>query len=110
MKKCPNCNAEIEDNFELCWNCNYSMTENKIVEFKDESIRENKEIDCLRCKVPLIFSGNFKFHEGTRLGVFGNIFEAFTNRESFDLYICPKCGKVEFYSPQNPVEPNLKFI
>ena len=31
--------------------------------------------------------------------LFGNIFEAFTHRESFDLFICPKCGKVEFFTP-----------
>jgi Zn finger protein HypA/HybF involved in hydrogenase expression len=99
MKNCPNCNSEIEDNFEICWNCNYSLTENKIVEFEDP-LEKKKDIDCLRCKVPLIFSGNFKFHEGTQFGVFGNLFEAFVNRESFDLYICPKCGKVEFFSPQ----------
>lgn len=30
----------------------------------------------------------------------GNIFEIFLNRESFDLYLCPKCGKVEFFSPR----------
>ncbi len=24
----------------------------------------------------------------------------FTNKEKFDLYICPKCGKVEFFMPQ----------
>ena len=101
MKNCPNCKSEVEDNFNLCWNCNYSFSENKVVEFEDiEDKQSVKEIDCLRCKVPLGFSGNFKFHEGTRFGVFGNVFEAFTNRESFDLYICPKCGKVEFFSPE----------
>jgi Zn finger protein HypA/HybF involved in hydrogenase expression len=100
MKNCPNCQSEIEDNFEVCWNCNYSLSENKIVEFKDNS-ENSKEIDCLRCKVPLIFSGNYKFHEGAKIGLLGNLFELFVNRESFDLYICPKCGKVEFYSPLN---------
>ena len=101
MKNCPNCNSEVEDNFDLCWNCNFSFPDNKIVDFEDiELDKTNKNIDCLRCKVRLIYSGNFKFHEGTRLGIFGNIFEAFTNRESFDLFICPKCGKVEFYSPE----------
>lgn len=29
-------------------------------------------------------------------GVLGNLFELFQNREAFDLYVCPKCGKVEF--------------
>lgn len=100
MKNCPNCNAEIEENFELCWNCNYSLTEQKIIDIKD--LNENKkEIDCLRCNVQLIFSGDFKFHEGPKIGIFGNLFEVFVNRESFDLYVCPKCGKVEFFIPLN---------
>ena len=100
MKNCQNCNSEVEDNFDLCWNCNFSFTDNKVIVLEDAMIEiSEKEIDCLRCKVPLVYSGNFKFHEGTRVGVLGNLFEAFTNRESFDLYICPKCGKVEFYTP-----------
>lgn len=100
MKKCPNCKAEIEDNFELCWNCNYSFTEEKIIEFKDiETLEKEKDIDCLRCKTPMLYSGNYRFHEGARIGFFGAIGEMFVNRESFDLYLCPKCGKVEFFSP-----------
>lgn len=99
MKSCPNCNAELEDNFQLCWNCNFSLTENQIVEIQEEKI-ERKKINCLRCMVPMHYSGNYKFHEGTRLGLFGNLFEAFVNRETFDIYLCPKCGKVEFFSPQ----------
>ena len=98
MKTCPNCRSEIEDNFDLCWSCNYSFNENKIVEIKDIA-GENREIDCLRCRVPAIYAGEFKFHEGTRIGFLGNLFEAFINREKFDLYICPKCGKVEFFIP-----------
>ncbi len=103
MKYCPNCNAEIEDNFELCWNCNYSLSLQKIIDIKD--LNENKrQIDCLRCKVSMIFSGEYKFHEGPKIGLLGNIFEAFINRESFDLYVCPKCGKVEFFAPLNDPE------
>lgn len=100
MKNCPNCNSQIEDNFELCWNCNYSFTEGRIIDIKD-STSGCREIDCLRCKIPLLYSGQYKFHEGAKSGVFGNIFEIFVNREKFDLYICSKCGKVEFYSPAN---------
>lgn len=98
MKKCPNCNSELESNFDVCWNCNYSLSEEKIVEFEDELL-PNKKIDCLRCKVPMVFSGNYRFHEGTRLGVFGDLMEIFENRESFDLFSCPDCGKVEFFLP-----------
>ncbi len=98
MKHCPNCDSEIEDNFQLCWNCNYSLTEEKVIDIQ-EATKGSRQIDCLRCNIPLLFSGLYKFHEGTRTGVLGNIFELFVNREKFDLYLCPKCGKVEFYSP-----------
>ncbi len=99
MKECPNCKAEIEESFEICWNCNYSLTEKQFVEFEDP-FENKRDLDCLRCQIPLVFTGNYKFHEGARLGILGNLLEAFVNRESFDLYICPKCGKVEFYSPR----------
>jgi Zn finger protein HypA/HybF involved in hydrogenase expression len=98
MKNCPNCHSDVEISFELCWNCNYSFTENKIIDIKDVT-KGSREIDCLRCNIPLLFSGQFKFHEGARVGVLGSLFEVFLNREKFDLYMCPKCGKVEFYSP-----------
>ena len=105
MKTCPNCNSEVEDNFELCWNCNYSFTEKEIVAIK-ELTSGSREINCLRCNVEMLFSGVYKFHEGTRIGLLGNLFELFINRERFELYICPKCGKVEFFSPLDPIIPS----
>ena len=98
LKTCPHCQADVEDNFNLCWKCDYSFTENKVVEIFEEQ-PGSREIDCLRCNIPMKFAGNFKFHEGFRSGIFGSAFEIFQNRESFDLYLCPKCGKVEFFSP-----------
>jgi hypothetical protein len=98
MKTCPNCNADVEDNFELCWSCNYSFKENKVVEIRDVA-KTTRDIDCLRCGIPTTYAGEYKFHEGTRIGFLGNLFEAFVNREKFDLYICPQCGKVEFFVP-----------
>ncbi|MFW5706496.1 MAG: hypothetical protein ACOC12_01130 [Bacteroidota bacterium] len=101
MKTCPSCQSEVENNFQLCWNCNYSFTEKKVMEIR-EFVKGSREIDCLRCHIPMMFSGEFKFHEGPKMGFWGNLFELFVNRESFDLYLCPKCGKVEFFSPEPP--------
>lgn len=99
MKHCPNCGSEVEDSFDLCWNCNYHFSEGKVVDIAERHLLK-KEIDCLRCHVPMSYAGNYKFHEGQRLGFFGNLFEFFVTRQSFDLYVCPKCGKVEFFVPQ----------
>lgn len=106
MKNCPKCDSEVEDNFQLCWNCNYSFTEDEVIEF-EEFKTGGRDINCLRCDIKTIFSGNFKFHEGPKTGILGNVFELFVNRESFDLYICPKCGKVEFFSPLKEPEYQL---
>lgn len=134
MKICPRCNSEVEDNFDMCWSCQYSFPENKVFTERDFGLQcpgcnsvispdlnfcpvckqdlnaiadldlklnpgQVAEIECLRCKIPMSFNGNIKLHEGTRFGAFGNLFELFTNRESFDLYFCPKCRKVEFFIP-----------
>lgn len=100
MKNCPKCNAEVEDNFSLCWNCNYDFSTGTTAAIEDADERNHRNIYCLRCAgVKMIFSGNYKFHEGTCVGALGSFFELFTNRESFDLYVCPKCGKVEFFAP-----------
>jgi hypothetical protein len=45
--------------------------------------------------------GIHKFHEGTRWGVFVDFFGLFVNREKFNLYHCPECGKVEFFIPKD---------
>lgn len=52
---------------------------------------------CARCDVSLEYAGTRDFHEGTRWGVFGDIGELFVNKEHFDVYVCPRCGRVELF-------------
>jgi hypothetical protein len=54
---------------------------------------------CARCQTGLDYVGTKKFHEGTRAFgfVLGDLGELFTNREHFDVYVCPRCGKVELF-------------
>ncbi len=100
MKNCPNCNSEVENSFDLCWNCNYSFTEKTVIYISENKDDDFSNIDCLRCNAKLIYSGQYKFHEGTRIGGLGNFFQLFQHRKHFDIYICPECGKAEFYVPQ----------
>jgi len=56
-------------------------------------------IQCLRCHCKTQFVGTQHFHEGTRIfDAMGGIFELLKNREHFDVYICPRCGHVEFFA------------
>lgn len=98
MKICPICHEEVEDSFEICWNCNYSFPEGAIIELP-EGEDGGRSLDCLRCHTHMLYSGSYKFHEGFETGILGSLFEIFQNKETFDLYVCPRCGKVEFFSP-----------
>lgn len=54
-------------------------------------------INCVRCASPLYFLGIREFHEGTRVGFFGDLFEAFQHREELEMFACGTCGHVEFF-------------
>lgn len=54
-------------------------------------------VDCLRCNSPMDYLGTKRFHEGANWGVLGELGEWFVKKESFDLYVCPRCGKVELF-------------
>ena len=53
MKICPKCHEEVEDSFEICWNCNYSFPDDKILDMTpaEENDDSGRSIDCLRCQV-----------------------------------------------------------
>lgn len=135
MKKCPKCNADVNDNFDICWNCQYSFVEQRVLQNSDFELicpscnavvgendhicpyckndlgtgdRPEKEtamssstryIECLRCQVAMEYRGYYNFHEGASAGLTANFLDLFTNREAFELYVCPNCGKVEFFIP-----------
>ena len=52
---------------------------------------------CPRCNQELEHLGTKRFHEGTNWGVLGELGELFVKRERFDIYACPRCGRVEFF-------------
>lgn len=57
----------------------------------------NDPIVCPRCELPLEFVGTRDFHEGTRWGVLGDLGELFVNKQRFDIFVCPRCGRVELF-------------
>ena len=57
----------------------------------------SKKIFCSNCRLELSYAGTKRFHEGTRWGVLGDLGELFVKKETFDVYFCAKCGKVEFF-------------
>lgn len=98
MWRCNACSTVVEDDtWEACWKCSTPRDsgEEQVKEIQEAIARFEK---CLRCESKLEFAGRRKFHEGAKMGFWlGDLGELFVNRESFDVYVCQNCGKVEFY-------------
>lgn len=105
MWTCGNCGEAVEDTFDLCWKCGTSNEGIKDPSFQavpdPEAARSVTNIvdplSCARCNEALQYVGRKRFHEGTNWGVFGELGELFVNRQHFDVYVCPHCGRVEFF-------------
>jgi predicted nucleic-acid-binding Zn-ribbon protein len=85
MWQCPKCGEQHDEQFKSCWKC--------AGESKPPAVNP---IRCPRCLADLEFVGTKRFHEGADGGFIGGG-ELFVNRESFDVYVCPRCGRVEFF-------------
>ena len=107
---CRACGQGNGKAFDVCWNCGTSRTgtpdpaferepgaEAAMARSVDESRPAVDTITCARCTRPLEYVGRKRFHEGTNWGFLGEIGEFFVKREHFDVYVCPRCGRVEFF-------------
>lgn len=92
MWTCPKCGERHDDQFDSCWKCS-TPPGAAIVSAPADS----RTLDCLRCQTRLVHAGKKKFHEGNNWGILGEFGELFENRETFQVYFCPNCGKVEFF-------------
>lgn len=93
MWKCSKCGELMEEQFDSCWKCQAPRT----AESKAEVLPTPNPVACPRCTTKLDYAGTKGFHEGTRWGLLGELGELFVNREHFDIYVCPRCGRVEFF-------------
>jgi len=105
MKNCTKCKSEVPLEYDICWNCSYNFITQEVEGFVSDKINlesnliNPKKLNCLRCKTTMKFEETINLHEGGEWGVLGDLAHIFTNRESFDMYMCPNCDKVEFFAP-----------
>ncbi len=109
MWKCLKCSEEVEDHFDLCWNCQANRRglrqfgNGELGEPEDERVKaivnkRHKPMNCLRCFSVLIHTGTKKFPQGTNYGVFGEFGELLVAKETLEMYVCSECGHVEFFA------------
>ncbi len=107
MWTCSKCGESVEDTFDVCWKCGTAWDGEKAPRAEASPQEETSApataqkpgnaIPCARCQQPLHYVGRKRFHEGANWGVFGEIGELFVKREHFDVYVCQRCGQVEFF-------------
>ena len=107
MWTCSKCGESVDDSLNTCWKCGtssegvedpafHSVLERPGSAVRAEPIATNP-VSCPRCNRMLEYVGRKRFHEGTNWGFLGEIGELFVKREHFDVYVCPRCGRVEFF-------------
>lgn len=106
MWTCSNCGEALEGDFDICWKCGTSKVGIQDPQFTSElnagatnaeATGDIDPISCAHCNRALRYVGRKRFHEGTRWGALGEIGELFVKREHFDVYVCPRCGRVEIF-------------
>jgi len=97
MWRCSKCGESVDDSFDVCWNCGTTKDGMPDPAFRQAADAPPHPLSCPRCVQPLQYVGRKRFHEGTNWGVFGELGELFVKREHFDVYVCPRCGRVEFF-------------
>lgn len=99
MWTCKVCSKSIEDGEPFCYHCGTPPSVDDRTAARIREKREARRLKCLRCRTPLHFAGVKYFHEGRTAWGFwlGNLGELLTGREAYDVYVCPHCGRLEFF-------------
>jgi hypothetical protein len=108
MWNCPACGEEVDDQFDVCWNCQATQSgrrRHNLTHAGDEDNllkslvnKKHKPMNCLRCSRILDHAGTRKFHQGPNLGALGDWGELFVGQESLEMYVCRGCGHIEFFT------------
>jgi len=109
MWKCLKCSEDIDDELEVCWNCQANRRgvvesgasgppeANDDAEFRRFLNKKHGPKNCSGCQSGLNFIGTREFHEGIDWGILGDLGEAFVARTKLEMYACPSCLRVEFF-------------
>ncbi len=59
-----------------------------------------RSLDCLRCGMPMRFGGKEKVQLGQTGWLLGDLPNLLAGALEMEIYYCPGCGKMEFYTPE----------
>ncbi|HEX8494312.1 MAG TPA: hypothetical protein VF658_15795 [Pyrinomonadaceae bacterium] len=110
MWRCLKCGEEVDDNFTECWNCRadkngnlpegyLSIHENIAAENRAIAPERPRSITCLRCGDELKYDGTIHFSHSP-MWLTG---ELKVLDKHLEMYVCLRCGHVEFIMPNSVV-------
>jgi len=73
-------------------------------------VATGKKLLCLRCVEEMENAGVRRLLEGKNWGVFGFVGELFVKRLELETWVCPSCGKVEFFAAPGERENILDLL
>lgn len=88
----------ILDNWGGCW---YNEGDKEAI---DQSLGERNNMSkkhCLRCNSEMNYYSKEKMQLGQTGWVLGDLPNLFAGSLEVEIYICPKCRKLEFFLPEN---------
>ena len=99
MWQCEKCREEVDEPFDACWNCGAARDGTPDPDFLQVNVtppqpKKPNPLQCLRCREDLDFVGTRTSKEVPGLLDFARMFAWGT---SFDIYVCPSCGRVELF-------------
>lgn len=65
-----------------------------------------RQMTCLRCESEMAYAGREKLQLGKTGWVLGDLPNLLAGALEVDIYICPKCGKLEFFNANYEGDPN----
>ena len=63
-------------------------------------------VNCLRCEDEMFYGGREKLQLGKTGWVLGDLPNLLAGALEVDIYVCPKCGKLEFFAAYEEETPN----
>ena len=105
---CTNCKDQVDEVYEVCWNCQYDREGNPSVADDERAMamatadpierrrvnEKYKDKYCAHCKTLLRHLGTKEFNEGRENSTLIMLLE---HSVPLDVFVCPSCRRVEFF-------------
>jgi hypothetical protein len=95
MWRCQQCSQEVDDDFEVCWNCE-NLRETS--EIHRDAVLHEPLVACLRCGSAIRFLGSGSFRDESKWGAWSALKHVMANT-NFDIFGCIDCGQAELFMP-----------